>query len=214
VLAVLFAVRPWNPQEGFQPAQPPVVGAYVVERVVDGDTIIFAPDFKVRLIGVNTPETVKPEHPIEPWGPEATAFTKQFLARGSARLTFDRERVDQFGRYLAYVWVGDEMLNEELLRHGLARFEQHFHYSEEVKRRFRAAQAEAKREGVGIWSGEKGAMESARNEAIVVGVGLNTILHGFVDEDQFARLDKTRRIASHGNRKNRSTASLINPMPQ
>ena len=154
MLAVLFAVRLWSPDDGFNPSQPPVAGAYVVERVVDGDTILFAPGFRVRLIGVNTPETVKPEHPVEPWGPEATAFTKKFLSQGSARLEFDRERVDQYGRFLAYVWVGDEMLNEALLRHGLARFEQHFHYSEEVKRRFREAQAEAKREGVGIWSGQ------------------------------------------------------------
>ena len=73
-------------------------------RVVDGDTIVIAPDRVVRLIGVDTPETVKPEHPVEPFGPEAAAFTRQFLAGGTARLSFDRERVDRFGRFLAYVW--------------------------------------------------------------------------------------------------------------
>jgi micrococcal nuclease len=108
----------------------------------------------IRLIGVNTPETVKPEHPVEPWGPEATAFTRHFLAGGVVRLSFDRERVDRFGRFLAYVWVGDEMLNEALLRAGLARYEPQFRYSESIKRRFRQAEQAAKRESVGIWSGE------------------------------------------------------------
>jgi micrococcal nuclease len=127
-------------------------GSHRVVRVVDGDTIVIAPDSFVRLIGVDTPETVKPEHPVEPFGPEATRFTRQFLAGGSARLSFDRERVDRFGRFLAYVWVGDRLLNEELLRAGLARWEPNFNYSADMKRRFRQAQDEARRAGLGIWS--------------------------------------------------------------
>jgi micrococcal nuclease len=127
-------------------------GIYAVVRVVDGDTIIVAPEATVRLIGVDTPETVKPHHPVEPWGHEATAFTQQFLSGGTARLTFDRERVDRYGRFLAYVWVGDQMLNEELLRAGLARFEPQFHYSESIKRRFGQAQQAAKQAAIGIWS--------------------------------------------------------------
>src|SRR5262245_64178349 len=105
-----------------------------VRRVIDGDTIIVEPEATIRLIGVDTPETVKPEHPVEPWGPEATEFTREFLAGGAARLSFDRERVDRFGRFLAYVWVDDRLLNEELLREGLARYEPRFHYSESFKR--------------------------------------------------------------------------------
>jgi micrococcal nuclease len=131
---------------------PLVEGSHRVVRVVDGDTIIIAPDSFVRLIGVDTPETVKPEHPIEPFGPEATDFTRNFLAGGSARLSFDRERVDRFGRFLAYVWVGDRLLNEELLRAGLARWEANFNYSGDMKRRFRQAQDEARRASLGIWS--------------------------------------------------------------
>ncbi len=129
-------------------------GIYRVQRVVDGDTLIVAPHTIVRLIGVDAPETVKPEHPIEPWGPEASAFTRGFVSGGTVRLTFDRERLDRFGRRLAYVWVDEAMLNEELLRRGLARYESHFHYSEAMKRRFRQAQREAQSEHVGIWSGE------------------------------------------------------------
>jgi micrococcal nuclease len=134
------------------PAGPLAAGLHRVVRVVDGDTIIVAPDRVVRLIGVDTPETVKPEHPVEPYGPEATKFTRRFLAAGSVQLTFDQERVDRFGRALAYVWVDDRMLNEALLRAGLARFEPHFRYSERMKSRFREAQQAAQRAEVGIWS--------------------------------------------------------------
>src|SRR5262249_34757524 len=99
-----------------------------------------------------TPETVKPDTPVEPWGLEASDFTKQFLAGGSARLQFDRERVDDYGRMLAYVWVGDKMLNEELLRAGLAHYESYFRYSQTMKRRFAKAEAEAKAAHRGLWS--------------------------------------------------------------
>ena len=68
------------------------------------------------------------------------------------RLTFDRERVDRYGRFLAYAWVDQRMLNEELLRAGLARFEPKFHYSQSIKRQFGLAQQEAQRAGIGIWS--------------------------------------------------------------
>ncbi|MEX0978518.1 MAG: thermonuclease family protein [Pirellulales bacterium] len=134
--------------------RPLAEGPHRVVRVVDGDTIVIAPDSFVRFIGVDTPETVKPEHPVEPFGPEATDFTKKFLSGGTARLSFDRERVDRFGRFLAYVWVGDRLLNEELLRAGLARWEPNFNYSGDMKRRFRQAQDEARRAGLGLWSNE------------------------------------------------------------
>jgi len=152
VLAVILAARFFAPSAPPSPSRPLVAGTYAVARVVDGDTILIDPAATIRLIGVDTPETVKPEHPVEPWGPEASAFTRQFLAGGSARLTFDRERVDRFGRFLAYVWVDRKLLNEELLRAGLGRFEPHFHYSEVYKRRFRQAQQQAQRERLGIWS--------------------------------------------------------------
>jgi micrococcal nuclease len=134
------------------PARPLAAGTYRVERVVDGDTILFEPGVTVRLIGVDTPETVRPEHPVEPLGPEATSFSEAFVAGGQARLAFDRERFDRFGRHLAYVWVGERLLNEELLRAGLGRWEPGFHYDERMKRRFRAAQQEAQRNRIGLWA--------------------------------------------------------------
>ena len=82
-------------------------GNYKVERVVDGDTLLLENDARVRLIGVDAPESVKPDHPVEPFGPEASAFTKKWVGKAgnTVRLQFDKERVDQYGRFLAYVWV-------------------------------------------------------------------------------------------------------------
>ncbi|MBX9792077.1 MAG: thermonuclease family protein [Pirellulales bacterium] len=128
-------------------------GNYEVARVVDGDTLLLANHARVRLIGVDTPETVRPNHPVEPWGPEASRFTREFLGSGSVRLTFDHERKDKFERFLAYVWVGDRLLNEELLRAGFARAELGFHYSGAMKKRFREAERSAQRERLGLWSG-------------------------------------------------------------
>ena len=68
------------------------------------------------------------------------------------RLQFDKERLDRYDRFLAYVFVGDRMLNEELARAGLARVELKFHYSSTMKNRFRKAEDEARTARRGIWS--------------------------------------------------------------
>ena len=71
---------------------------------------------------------------------------------GRVRLEYDRERVDHYGRTLAYVYVGDEMLNEELIRQGLAEAKTRYNYSYLMKERFRQAEKEAKAAGRGKWS--------------------------------------------------------------
>ena len=86
-----------------------------------------------------------------PGVPEARQFTEEFLSGGAVRLQFDRQRLDQDRRLLAYVLVEDRMLNEELIRAGLARAELGFHDSESMKTRFRRAEREAKAAGRGIW---------------------------------------------------------------
>ncbi len=152
VLALLI-LRGWYPERPDVP--PPVTldeGTYQVERVVDGDTLVLANQGRIRLIGANTPETVMPNHPVEPWGPEATEFTKRFVAGGEVRLQFDGRRQDKYGRFLAHVWVDGRMLEEELLRAGLATAETKYRYSAEAKDRFRAAESEARAAGRGIWS--------------------------------------------------------------
>jgi micrococcal nuclease len=134
-------------------------GIHVVRRVVDGDTLLLESGARVRLQGIDTPETVKENHPVEPWGPEASELTKQFIARagGRVRLAFGQERRDDYGRFLAFVWNGEEMLNEELVRAGLARARLDYRYSGTMKRRLQQAQEEAQKAGRGIWSDANGA---------------------------------------------------------
>lgn len=95
-----------------------------VTAVRDGDTIEVAwADRRetVRLLGVDTPETVAPDRPVECHGPEASAFTKERLLGREVSLTFDRERRDRYGRLLAFVAVEGKAFNEELLALGHAR---------------------------------------------------------------------------------------------
>src|SRR5437667_7574047 len=90
-------------------AAPAVVSATVV-HVVDGDTIVaaFADGHRetVRVLGVDTPETVDPRKPVQCFGPQASAYSKAHLGGRSVRLEFDVERRDRYGRLLAYVVLG------------------------------------------------------------------------------------------------------------
>lgn len=98
-----------------------------VTRVVDGDTIYVAFANRVeqiRLIGVDTPETVHPTKPVECWGPQASQQTKTWLPKGTTvYVTRDVEARDKFGRLLAYVYRSSDNLfvNEELVAGGWAR---------------------------------------------------------------------------------------------
>jgi micrococcal nuclease len=164
LLLALAALQQWRPQL-FRPAAPPAFESETcrVARVVDGDTLLLADSKeRVRLIGANTPETVKPNWPVEPWGPEAASFTRDFLSGGAVCMEFDGPARDKYGRKLAYVWVGDRMLNEELIRAGLARAELQYEYSAAIKERFRRAEAEARSNRRGIWSAEKGTTDKHR----------------------------------------------------
>jgi micrococcal nuclease len=157
LVLVVALVLLWQWYHG-PPQAPPkslAEGDYQVQRVVDGDTLVLANGARVRLLGVDTPETVKPNTPVQPWGSEASAFAKAFVAGGTVRLTFDSERTDKYDRFLAYVWVGDRMLNEELLRAGLGKALLQYPYSSAMKRRFRQAEAEAKQARRGMWSGKE-----------------------------------------------------------
>lgn len=80
----------------------------VVTRVIDGDTIeVLCEDHSltVRLVGVDTPETVHPRKSVEPYGKEASAFTRQALEGNDVWLEFDVSRMDRYDRALAYVWT-------------------------------------------------------------------------------------------------------------
>jgi micrococcal nuclease len=95
----------------------------VVVRVVDGDTVhvrIGDRVEKVRYIGVNTPEIHHPRRGEEPGGREAARVNAALVAHRRIRLELDAQSRDRYGRLLAYVWVGDVMVNAELVRRGYA----------------------------------------------------------------------------------------------
>jgi micrococcal nuclease len=99
----------------------------VIVRVVDGDTVVVAVaghHETVRLIGIDTPETVKPNHPVDCYGPQASARTKSLLPpRTAVIIEQDREARDRYGRLLAYVTRASDGLfvNLELADGGYAR---------------------------------------------------------------------------------------------
>lgn len=146
---------------------PASAGAQPVERVVDGDTIIVRGVGRVRLIGVDTPETVSPGRPVEFFGREASAFTKRLLEGRSVRLEYDRERTDRYGRTLAYVHLADgTFVNAEIIRrgygHAYTRFP--FRYLD----RFRGFEREARAAGRGLWNPSA---SSAARRASAAGAG-------------------------------------------
>jgi micrococcal nuclease len=101
-------------------------GAAIVTHVVDGDTIDVEfgdTEERVRLIGIDTPETKKPNTPIECWGPEASAHTAELLPPGTAvRIARDVVGRDDYGRILGYVYRAsdDVFVNLEIIENGFA----------------------------------------------------------------------------------------------
>ncbi|MDR1379843.1 MAG: thermonuclease family protein [Synergistaceae bacterium] len=90
-----------------------------VTRVVDGDTIhvtVAGEDRTVRLIGVDTPETVHPRKPVEFYGKEASDFTKKNLTNKTVWLEYDVAPLDRYNRHLAYVWLTKPGTGETAIR--------------------------------------------------------------------------------------------------
>lgn len=137
------------------PTPPPDARSLKVARVVDGDTLHLesaSGTFGVRLIGVDTPETVHPTKGVECFGPEASAFTKT-LAGQTVKFGADptQGEFDRYDRALGYIWFEGRLINQELIVRGLAReytYSKPYRYQQE----FRQAQSEAQAAQAGIWS--------------------------------------------------------------
>lgn len=131
----------------------------IVERVVDGDTLIVwrdghADTERLRYIGVDTPESVDPNRPVECYGPEATDVNVDLVAGAVVWLEQDISDTDQYGRLLRYVYVEHNgnlvFVNQELIRQGVATvvtFPPDTRYTAVL----RAAQDEARAAGRGLW---------------------------------------------------------------
>ena len=126
-----------------------------VQRVSDGDTFVATVQGRrerVRVIGVDTPESVDPNRPDEPYGQEASDFAKHYLDGETVRLAGDAEPRDRYGRMLAYVWLADGTFwNALLVAEGYA---QQLTIPPNVAYAglFRRLVAEARREHRGLWA--------------------------------------------------------------
>lgn len=130
--------------------------AATVLSVIDGDTIdisISGRTERVRLIGINTPETKHPTKGIECFGPEASAYLEQLLPKGTRlRVERDIEARDIYGRLLLYIYVADTDLfvNLELVARGFAQ-PMVFEPNTAHKLEFAHAATQAERSNIGMW---------------------------------------------------------------
>lgn len=136
-----------------------------VTRVVDGDTAVITVDGterRVRFLGVDTPETVHPNKPVQFYGPEASAFTKEQLTGRRVWLEYDRSPMDRYSRHLAYIWttkpqtITDEtirrdMFNARLLLQGYAKT-MNIKPNNRYAKQFAAYESEARASRLGIWT--------------------------------------------------------------
>ena len=144
-----------------------------VTRTTDGDTVKISPELdgedRVRLIGVDTPETTG--RMPEPYGEEASRFTRESLEGRNVSLELDAEREDDYGRLLAYAYLSDgTMFNETLLREGYAQvatFPPNTRYLE----RFEEAQEEAREARRGLWGLPEGELCRIRDRGNGIGGG-------------------------------------------
>lgn len=149
VLAGAFAATRQN-------ASPPAPADQdvVVVRIVDGDTLVVTGGVRVRLIGINTPESVDPRRPVECFGKEAATALAGLVPPGTpVRLTYDVDRTDEFGRTLAYVYRRPDGLfvNAALVEQGYAHAAT---YPPNVAHagEFTTLAGQARRGNAGLWS--------------------------------------------------------------
>lgn len=132
-----------------------------VRRIVDGDTLIVTVDrpgplptgdHRIRVLEIDSPETVKPNYPVQCGGAEATDFAMAELPEGSTvYLVADREDKDEFGRYLRYVWdFGGDFYNEKAVAEGHAKAVL-FRPNDRYIDRMRRAELTARENEKGIW---------------------------------------------------------------
>lgn len=142
-------------------------------ETVDGDTAKFKMDgeqITVRFLGINTKETVDPEIGEEAWGKEASDFTKEKLKNATKiELEFDSsaDEKDKYNRYLAWIWIDDELLQNSLVECGLA---QNYMLQNNYKYAGMLQESEeiAKNSKIGIWSDETSNIQNNENENSII----------------------------------------------
>ncbi len=130
----------------------PEQAEYRVINVLDGDTVVIddARSSRVRYLGIDSPEIALQDSPGEPMSEEARDYNSKLVNGEKVILEFDQEKYDVYGRMLAYVYVNDLLVNEELLREGMATvliIPPNDMHSEKIY----TATSEAKKNKKGVW---------------------------------------------------------------
>jgi micrococcal nuclease len=126
-----------------------------VTRIVDGDTLVLSELGTVRLIGVDTPETVDPRRPVEEFGKQSSGFLTALALNKTVRVEYDQTRKDRYGRTLAYLFLEDgRMVNEEIIRFGYGHA--YVKYPFKYMARFEAVAREAQKLRLGLWGARLG----------------------------------------------------------
>jgi len=126
-----------------------------VKRIVDGDTFVTRKGEKIRLLGINTPETRHDTSPAQPFGKEAKLALQKLIAGKQVRLSFDKEKQDRYKRTLAHVYLRDGLwVNAELVRLGLAHVYTFVPNISAAKKLIRV-EKQAIRQALGMWTNKR-----------------------------------------------------------
>jgi endonuclease YncB( thermonuclease family) len=129
-----------------------------IMRVVDGDTVELEDGRRVRLLNLDTPETVKPNTPVKCYGKEASDFSKKYLTDKVVQLVADKEANDKYGRALRMIYLEgkdtskpEESFNAELIRNGFGKVVV-YNPNKTFEKPLRQLEQEAKDKNIGVWS--------------------------------------------------------------
>ncbi len=127
-----------------------------VDHVIDGDTVkvtIGNQTETIRLLLIDTPESVHPTKPVQPFGKEASNYLKEMLPNGTKiELEYDVNKRDKYDRLLAYIWLDGKMINEVLVEKGFARVAYIYKPNTKYEMRLKKVEETAKNKKIGIWS--------------------------------------------------------------
>ena len=157
IVVVLAGLVLASPAQAYPTMPQGVQGPFTVTKVVDGDTIWVDNNgqrLKIRMIGLDTPETVDPRNPVQCFGLEASARAKTILGGQSVYLETDssQDSVDRFGRTLAYVWTASgRLFNLDMIADGYA-FEYTYDLPYRYQADFKTAEGDARTQSRGLWS--------------------------------------------------------------
>lgn len=156
VLAIVFFTL-FISRSNTAPSQPVLSNSYSVDRVVDGDTIVVSrpseSEQKVRLIGINSPESVDPRRAVQCYGKEASDYLKLLLTGKQVTLVSDASQSDRdkYDRLLRYVFLDTENINQRMIADGYA-YEYTYDVPYKYQLDFKSAQNNAEINRLGLWS--------------------------------------------------------------